>query len=417
VKVFAAYRHYWPDTAPYARMLRSILERLVEEGHEVSVLAGHPSYNRIQQLPCEKLETINGVTIRRIALLPEARGWSCQRVVNALYFFLRAVLHGIRNPCDIMHVNTHPPILGGLTAYLVHRIRGTRYVYHCLDIHPESSSVAGRIRKRLLYHWLTRIDRTVCARAERVVAPSQDLSQTLINRGWDGSTLRIIDNFLPEQPRRQRVDIGREAAHDPRFTLLFAGNLGAYQGLEVVIDAAQRLADRSEIHFIFMGEGRRKTELIRRAGQLVGQTVHFLPYLPGDVAFSAMQQMDLGIVSLAPGMDQVAVPSKTISYLMAGCPVLAVIEPTSQLAWKLREGGCAFIPKSRTAAAVAEAVLEAYSQRHRFDAERRREVAAYGYRVWGPDAALGAWSRLYAELQGVPSPLAEADRCTRQTAA
>ena len=164
-----------------------------------------------------------------------------------------------------MFVSSYPPVVPGVCARLVHRFKGTPYIYHCLDIQPESAALVGKLRSRRLANFLRRLDRRTCQRAAAVVTLSEEMAQTLRNRGWDGTTIRLINNFhtepLPDGALNATCD--RPSAILPEatqraFQIVFAGNMGSFQGLDLLIEAAWKLRDREDIQFVFMGAGERK---------------------------------------------------------------------------------------------------------------------------------------------------------------
>src|SRR5690606_33624762 len=118
---------------------------------------------------------------------------------------------------------------------------------------------------------------------------------------------------------------------DERFVLLFAGNIGRFQGLDVLIGAMEKLRDRSDIRLVMMGDGAEKDRLARMSEE-AGARVSFVGHHSVEVAKLAMRRASSGFVSLIPELYRYAYPSKTMTYLEQGCPVLVAVEPESCLA-------------------------------------------------------------------------------------
>jgi hypothetical protein len=116
-----------------------------------------------------------------------------------------------------------------------------------------------------------------------------------------------------------------------------------------------------------------------------------------------MRRADFGIVSLAPDVYRYAYPSKSMTYLWAGCPVIAVVEPASELARTVRDRRLGYVATEHSVEAVAQAMERACDQRHQWTAERRRDVAAACDELFGEGLMLDRWMQLFDELAGQPA--------------
>ena len=242
-----------------------------------------------------------------------------------------------RRRYDLLTVTTIPPVIMGVAARVIKRLTGIPFVYHCMDLYPEVAEVAGLARNRLLLRLARRLDTTTCRRATAVVVLSQDMRATLLARGLTDANIVVCNNFdLLDEAADPPADV---LPVDPdRFRVTFAGNLGRFQGLEDVVDAAAALcAERADLDLVFLGSGVLAEPLRERAGPLLGRRVHFLGQQPVAAAALALAHSQLAVVSLRPGMYRVAYPSKTMTCLAAGCRLLVVVEDESELAALVRD--------------------------------------------------------------------------------
>jgi glycosyltransferase involved in cell wall biosynthesis len=396
MRILAIYRHYWPDTPPYARILRSILEHLSDRGHETSVYAAQPSYNDIRQSPQPWRENLGGVEIRRVRLLPERKRWRIARALNSMYFAFRAVLHAVLfRRYDLIIANTQPPVLMGCALRLIQLLTGTPYIYHCQDLHPESAALAGDLKRGWLYRLLARCDSAACRRAQRVVVLSRDMADALEARGLSTANVSIINNPPLEIDPAARPSLPPpldEPVDCVRF--LFAGNIGRFQGLERLVAAARLVAGRVPFQLIFMGEGIARRELVALAGDVLGRRIIFLPHQSLETAIAAMRVCDFGVVSLSANVYRFAYPSKSIMYLSAGCPLLALVEPESELAKTIERYGLGYVAASRSVAHIAETILKAVAGRGKWTPDRRRQIEQICRELYDQKRMLTAWDRL-----------------------
>jgi glycosyltransferase involved in cell wall biosynthesis len=411
MKILAIYRHYPPDAAPYARILREILEHLACQGHDVSVFTAQPSYNDVRQPAQPWRERLRGVDVRRVRLLPERKGQRLIRLLNFVYFLLRAVAHAVTaKRYGLIIANSHPPVLMGGALQTIRACRGTPYVYHCQDIHPEAAALAGDLRPNWLYRWLLRRDTATCRRARRVVALSRDMAESLAARGLPAENIVIINNpplsvDAAAQPKLPPPLDDRVAT--VRF--LFAGNLGRFQGLERVVAAARLVAGRIPFQLIFMGEGSAKGELVALAGELVGRRIIFIPQQSVETALAAMRVCDYGVVSLTADVYRFAYPSKSMMYLAAGCPVLSIVEPQSELARTITSLGLGYVAPSRSVMSIAETIVKAVAERSRWTAGERRRLEETCRDLFGSRRMLSAWDEIIVGAPISQTPLRHDD--------
>ena len=137
MKILLTHRYFWPDTPPYGSMLRTIAEALAAAGHDVHVFTSQPSYNSRIAAPAH--QTLSGVKIRRINILPERKTLPLVRLVNLVGYSLRLFLQILMLRPDVVSAATFPPVAAGLVASLAARLVGAKFLYHMQDIHPAVS--------------------------------------------------------------------------------------------------------------------------------------------------------------------------------------------------------------------------------------------------------------------------------------
>lgn len=398
--VLIVYRHYWPDTAAYSSLLRSIAERLAADGHTVEVVTSQPSYNDRRLATRPRWEVVGGVRIVRLPLPGERKTFLLSRLFNNAVFLAAAFAWGLlRRRPDVVMTPSMPPAMAGTVGLWLSWCRGCRLLYHCQDLHPEASRRIGRLRAGgLVDRLLMACEKSVHRGADTVVVPSPDMAATVRERGLSGDNIRIINSFVLAEPADGgAAPEGLRRRPGEAFRVLFAGNHGLYQGLEQVIDAAWRLRAQADLHFQFLGDGHAKAQLLERAGGLLGRTVFFHPHVPTGAARRAMEESDLGLVPLAAGIHRLAYPSKTMTLLAAGLPLLVVVEPESDLARFVARERVGWTAPPGDPDALAAAIRLAYAERERRPemGERSRRAA---FAEFGLAATLDRWSDLFREL-------------------
>lgn len=399
MKILAVYRHYWPDTTPYARLLKSILERLAEQGHEVTVLTGQPCYNGESHAQQPWQETLGGVRVQRVRLPVDAKRHPLRRALGFALFLLRAVIHAVRHRrYDLVIANSHPPVAIGLALRLIKALTGSPYLLHLQDLHPEASSIIGRVRRPWLYRLLRRIEAANCRAALRLVTLSEDMRRTIAERGVETSHVRIVNNSplktddsSPAQPPEllQRL-IGPK--------LLFAGNLGRYQALSELLSAFQSIPDSMNAKLVFMGSGAMLEALREQSGGDIDERIFFVPQQPVEVAKAALLACDLSLVSLSTGMTGVAYPSKVAMTVASGTPMVALVDSGSTLAETIRNHQLGVVAEDNSKQSITAAMVEAIHTFCPLGERERRRIAEVGEREFGEPRMLDAWEQLIAEI-------------------
>lgn len=395
MKILIIYRHYWPDTTPLGSMLRTLAEHLAARGHRVYVYTAQPSYHGRTTPTLPKREFKGGVRIIRAPLLRERRGGPA-RYINAGLFLLSWLSYAARHRFDLVWTNTLPPVVNGLTGYIAAKAAGARFLYHVQDVYPEVLAISAQRPPGAVWRGILRLlaaaDSLTCRLSSAVVVLSDDMMQTIADRGGNGAVaFHVLNNFVQSELGTAAPPPVRPAAR-PGFRMVFSGNLGRFQALDTLVEAMALIPAEEGISLEFIGTGVAAAGLRRVAAARGITTVTFTDWLPSDEAFRHIRSADLGIISLVPGMYRVSYPSKLMTYLAAGLPVLAVVEPESALARYLEDSG-AGIAVSGDAAAVAAAIRKA---RDRFggDTSASERMTALAERDFGRAQACERWSQL-----------------------
>lgn len=393
LRILAIHRYYWPDAPPYASMLRRIVSSWQQVGHQVDVLSSQPSYKAAlenQKRPAS--ERLDGARVSRLSL-PSESGRPVVRILNALKLcaaiWCKALL-GRRY--DVIMVSTAPPVLAGFACALVARLRGSRFIYHCMDIHPEIGRISGEFRNPVVFRTLQAMDRWSCRQARPVVVLSDDMQHALENRkAGDTLEIAVINNFsLPsDEEVCEKLPFTMERNG---FNLIFAGNIGRFQGLEALIKAMALLSDRPDIRLILMGEGAAKSELESLARELEAN-VHFVGHHPVSVAKLAMQKADAGFVSLASDIYRYAYPSKTMTYLEQGCPLLVAVEPESRLAKEVLENQLGAAVSAGDGDSIAQGILSMADDSSQLQ-QAKMNAESWGRKNYSESEVLPLWQAL-----------------------
>lgn len=387
-RVLLVHQFFAPDVTTYAQMLDAYAAHLVSLGHEVTVVCGPPSYNGAYDgPPPPRREVKNGYCVRRLPIPPASNRYG--KLLAGALFPVAVVLFAWlrRRSFDVISVTTVPPVVMGIAGRLASgRSRSSRFVYHCMDIYPEVARAIGVERTGITARLSRAIDNRTVGAARPAVVLSEDMKRTLEHRGADVSGVVVENNFIIHSVTQDPVVRPPESG----FRLVFAGNVGRFQGLELIADAVAELVRRKRnIEVLFLGNGAMVADLQQRAAA-ESLPMSFEAHRPIDEAANLMADADLAIVSLAPGVIEAAYPSKTMMYLELGLPVLAAVGSDSELAHLIADSSAGVVPESLTSGAIADAVERAMATD--FD---RQKIQKIGRELFDRELVLGRWTTAY----------------------
>lgn len=393
-------RSYWPDTGATGQLLTELAEDLAaHHGMEVTVVAGLPLSASGAALP--RREVRRGVTILRAAgttLRPEA---FALRAANYLTYFASACRLARTLPAqDVVVAMTDPPIIG-LAALAV---RGRPpLIFYCQDVFPEVAALLQDFRSRTVDRLLEGVTRYLLRRARHVVALGDTMADRLEGKGVSRSKIAVIHNWADTTaitPGPQRNPFSEAHGLAGKFVVLHAGNLGQAQGLETIIEAADRLRVHEDIVFLFIGDGTARRRLQERAASRGLACVMFLPYQPREQMRWTYATASVFLVSLKAGLAGYIVPSKMYGILAAGRPWIAAVDEESEVAAITAEHGCGVRVAPGDAAALAEAIVSLRADPVRCAAmgERARAASALFDRA----RQVAAHASLIARAAGAP---------------
>ena len=404
MRALVIHRYFWPDTPPYASMLRRISEHWIAGGHSVQVFSTQPSYKvEVENELRPKREKLGELEVVRCSLLKEKSRGGLLRGINSVLFSIKVFLHilGQRGKWDVVMCSTVPPVLMGMASSLGARLAGAKFVYHAMDIWPEVGTVADQLKPGLVYRLMRWLDTRTCLRASAIVCLSDDMRSSFVARDSRmANKIHIINNFdLPDYAELKDASAIQPKAPG-KFRVLFAGNVGRYQSLDTVLQAAERLRDQSDIEFVFVGDGAAKSSLQARAREtgLLDKSVFFVSHQPVAVAKQMIAEADLALVSLAPGVIKYAYPSKTMTYLAIGSPLAVVVELDSELARTVQREKLGIVVGPGEPEELAAAIANLSQQAEDLAAMRIRCIE-YSKSKATPEVLLPEWDRLLAVLE------------------
>ncbi len=328
--------HFEPDMAPTGVVMTRIVHELAARGHELHVVTSLPWYRKHQVETgwagaLWRIEKTTWGSISRVQpFAGQTKSNLVRRAVGFILFSyfvgLRALFAGgfWRRADGVLAMS--PPLTLGLIGWHTKLFRGGKLVFNIQDVFPDAAVETGAISNQRVIAAASWLERVSYQRSDSVVLLSDDLANN-VQRKLDQKfhkRIRVIPNFVDTQaivPMSRLTNYRRELGIEDSLVVMYAGNVGFSQSLELMIEAARVLPN---VIFVINGEGSARKSLEAKAHAL--SNVKFGDYQDASRLSEVLATGDLHVVPLRRGLGSVSVPSKTYSILAAGRPICAAID-------------------------------------------------------------------------------------------
>ncbi len=400
--------HFAPDTAPTGDVVTSVVTALGAMGHEAHVVTSLPWYEHHavaegwRGRPVRRGDHPAG-TVTRLHPFPTDKASLPARALGFAGFttLAAAAAVGARGPFDAV-VALSPPLTLGVAGWLASVRHRCPLVLDVQDVHPDVAVEVGVVTSPRAVGALRALERFCYRRADAVRVLSEDLAA---NVGAKVASMAgppqvvVIPNPVATAaitPAARDTAYRRELGMGDRTVVMYAGNLGHSQSLDLVVEAARRHAHRSDLAYVVNGGGVMAGALAAAAADLPNLTV--VGYQPSERVPEVLASADVHLVLLKAGLGASSVPSKAFSALAAGRPLIASIDPGSEVAEVVAGAGAGLAVPPEDADALVAAV-EVLAD----DPEARLRMGAAG-RSWieqrrSPAAVAGAFVDLLGGLR------------------
>lgn len=360
----AIVSQYFPPDKP-GRIADELSQELSRRGHSVRVVTAFPHYDTGRIPPgfrqrLRHVESRGDVRVRRVPIFASHSRNALGRIANYVSFALSASFAAsFVKDADVVYVHG-TPATASHAAYSWSKKFGIPYVYHVQDIWPESVTGSGflpmrmgTIADRLIHRWL----RNVYAAASAVVAIAPSAQRLFVERGAVPERVHLVYNWARDSARA--ADIRHLST--PGLTLLYAGNLGALQDLETVIQAIARVNDLDGLRLVVAGTGvleKRLKELVVELG--LQSRVEFLGKLSPDDIATVYERADFQIVPLKR-LDIFAgtIPSKFQAGLAYGVPIITTV--AGDVSRLVEKNGLGYTAEPENIASLEDAFRRAHA--------------------------------------------------------
>ena len=361
MRILIVTQYFYPE--PFR--INDLALALHGRNHTVTVLTGTPNYPEGHTypgygwMPVGK-EIYCGIPVIRVPQITRGAAKNWRLILNYLSFAVSACLLGplrCRQKFDIVLVYEPSPITVGLPGMLMGEIKGAPVMLWIQDLWPETLAAVGQ--RGLLTRVASLISNFIHQGCDLLLIQSEAFTPPLISRGIKPARIRYLPNWAEDFYKQKEPIAIADPLRDFKGTrILFAGNIGTSQSFETIIQAAQLLKYRGNIHWIIVGDGLRRHWLEEqiRSHQLTA-TVTLLGRHPAEDMSALFSHADALLVTLRRDpVFSITIPSKIQSYLASGKAIVGALD--GEGARILKESGAGLVTNAQDAQGLAQCVLQ-----------------------------------------------------------
>ena len=329
-RILICTNHFFPETF----RCNDVAFELVRRGYEVTVLTAIPDYPKGKYFDGygifrKRRETVNGVKVYRGFIIPRGNGGVVRLLLNYVSFFISSIILsfylGLFKKFDRVLIHETSPVMIGVPAVIVKKIQKIPLFFWVLDLWPESLQAAGGINNLKVLGIFETLTKWIYKHSDKILMSSKGFEESIIQKGDYKDRLVYFPNWADKALEKSG------AYHLPAlpegFITMFAGNMGEAQDFDHIMEAARLLKDEKNIHFVFVGDGRKRLWVEQyRIEHGLQETVHWVGRHPVEAMPSFFEKADVMLMTLKDvGIFNLTAPAKLQAYMSAGKPILAMM--------------------------------------------------------------------------------------------
>jgi colanic acid biosynthesis glycosyl transferase WcaI len=377
--------NYAPERTSVAPFTTGLCEHLVARGHEVTVVTAFPYYPEWRVWDgyrghFYRKETQNGVRVLRVwHYVPRRPSRLVERLAHDFSFSVNAFLAGLTTGnCDLIYCACPPPS-AALAAYGLSRIKGTPYVIKLTDLASDAAVATGIVGNGFAIRMARGIERFIYDKATKIACLCRGFIDKLTKIGVPPTKLHLIPDWADTESVRPLSTVSpfRRVCGvlENQFLILHTGNMGKKQDLVNVVRTAELSQGDSRLVWMLIGDGEERQQIEKETSRLKLTNIKLLPLQPAQLLQQMYSAADVLLLNQKATVEDSVIPSKLLTYMAAGRPVIAAVSERSEAARHICTAHSGIIVRPEDPSAILYAAL-----RLRQDPKLRRELGANGRR-------------------------------------
>ncbi len=406
--------NYHPEPIGIAPLMTELAEGLVQRGHQVRVITGMPNYPQRQVYPEYRgkfylVEDLHQVQVQRSYVWVRSQPGLLDRILLDGSFVVSSLPQAFRGWRPDLILATVPPLPVCVPATLLQWFYRCPLVLNVQDILPDGAIQVGLLKNSFLISVFRALEKFAYRNASKITVIADGFTDNLLEKQVPPQKLVQIPNwvdvnFIKPLPKAESSFL-RENQLQGKFVVLYSGNIALTQGLETVVEAAEKLQDLPDVQLVIVGEAK-ALETLKQEYQ-PGPNVLLRPFQPRKKLPDMLAAADVGLVVQKRNIS-FNMPSKIPVILASGRAIVASVSARGSAAQAIRRSGGGLVVEPENADALAAAIRELYGDREK-TAWLGRQGREYAVSQYSFERALTEYEALFSQLVPHPRRSTESD--------
>lgn len=353
MKILFITDNFPPEVNAPATRTYEHCQEWIKKGVEVTIITCAPNFphGKVYDGYKNKLyqkEQIDGIEVIRVWSYIAANRGVVKRVLDYVSFAFMAFLVGLFQKADVI-IATSPQFFTTWAALGLSKIKRKPWVFELRDLWPDSIRTVGAVKQGRVLDLLEKIELTLYRDSDKVIAVTQAFKANLIDRGISLKKIEVVTNGSNIElftPREKDQTLLRALKLQDKFVIGYIGTHGMAHSLDFITQSIAKIDDPN-IHFLFIGDGAKKSEIVSLASAMDLKNITFLdPIAKEDVP----RYLSIIDVSLAPlkksDTFKTVIPSKIFEASAMQKPTLLGVEGQAQEIIETYRAGLCFEPEN-----------------------------------------------------------------------
>ncbi len=324
MKILVITQYFYPENFRINQLCLDLKER----GHDITVLTGKPNYPKGEYFDGYSYkgnedEIWNDIQIIRVPLRARKKG-SKNLIINYLSFVLNANkrVKKINDKFDLIYVFEVSPITVALPAIKLKKRLNIPIIMNVQDLWPENIIAVTGITNKIIIGCINKMVNYIYKHCDLLLTASPSFVDRIQKRVKNKEKVK----YWPQYSIVSKTDDKTIVLDDKRLNIVFTGNIGEAQGIDLAIEAANVLKSEP-LHWHFIGEGRSKERLMRMVNEYgLNEIITFHGFKPEKDIPKYLANADAALLLLKPDpVFEMTIPAKLQTYLSCGVPILGCV--------------------------------------------------------------------------------------------
>ncbi len=368
MKVLLITNYFPPEIGAASHLFYDLAKELTNKGHQITIVTGFPRYNIDEldrkykgKLLCK--ESTENIEIVRVAIIPFLKRSLFIRKIEYFFLPLGLLIGSFFAGRQDIAILYSPPVTIGLASILLKKIKKLPFIFNVQDIHPQALIDLGFLRNKLLIWMLKTVEKWIYKEAGFITVHSESNKKFLAEYGASLEKLYVIPNWTDTdyiKPLPKNNEFRKMYNFNKSFVVSFAGNMGTSQDMQIIIKAAEKLRSYEKINFFLVGNGVERSGAEEEVAKKDLKNVVFAPMQPRKKYPLVLAASDISLITLKKEVVTPVVPSKLLSIMASGRPVIASLNLNGDVPGIINEAKCGIVVSPDDPERLVEAILKLY---------------------------------------------------------